>query len=246
MSRETFVAFGDPHGDLINPQARSGLLAFMEDYKPDIVIHGGDNWDFGQIRNGASEAEQMRSLAPDWEAGNRFFDEVFQFGTRRILALGNHEHRLWRKLSKSTRSIDIEFAQSRINEITTRCARRGVERLPYDSRLGVWDYRGLRTIHGYGHGVYAARKFAFVYGTCIFFHTHSAEVGIAERWPEPAVATGAGCLMEIDQPYNETQMNKLRHQNSFCYGYLTDDGPVIMQAKLTKGGFYASTTIDTY
>lgn len=246
MKRETFVAFGDPHGDLVNARAKAGLLAFLADYKPDIVIHGGDNWDFGQIRNGASEADQMRALGPDWEAGNEFFDEVFEYGKTRILALGNHEHRLWRKLYNSTRAIDIEFAQGRINDITARCKRRNVERLPYDSRLGVWQHRGLKTIHGYGHGVYAARKFAFVYGTCIFFHTHSGEIGVAEKWPEPSIAVGAGALLNIDQPYNETQMNKLRHQNSFAYGYLTDDGPVILQAKLTKGGFYASTEIKCY
>jgi hypothetical protein len=89
---------------------------------------------------------------------------------------------------------------------------------PYDSRIGVLEVLGVRVIHGYLCGAYAARKLAAIYGTCCYGHTHNMDIGTHEHWPEPSVAYGIGCLMKIDQDYNAKNPRKLEHQHGWIYG----------------------------
>jgi hypothetical protein len=86
---------------------------YIVDRRPDVVVHLGDHWDFESLSHWASskELEGRRYLA-DVEAGNAAFRQLNgplfaynakrarfkekQWWPRRILTLGNHEHRLTR------------------------------------------------------------------------------------------------------------------------------------------------------
>ncbi len=47
MSTPTrFIAFGDNHGDMVDPEAQDALLEFIKDYKPTVRVHLGDAFDF--------------------------------------------------------------------------------------------------------------------------------------------------------------------------------------------------------
>ena len=231
-----FVDIGDNHGDEENQEVTAKLFAFLDDFRPHTVIHGGDNWNFSYLRRGASAKEQDSDSTADWAMGSEFFLRYMSYGTRRIYLRGNHCERPWNTYKDATTEAVRKHALHGIEDIEKLVRRRKVQMLPYHSRTGVLDIDGYRTLHGYAHGVGAARKFAASYGTCTYHHTHAMDVGVFEKWPEPSVAYGTGCLMKIDQDYNATQMNKLRHENGWVYGWIRNNRAVYFQAKCQPDG----------
>jgi len=231
MALETFVVFGDPHGDEIDPAMKASLLNFLREFKPDILVNAGDNFNFSHIRCKASPAERNASSAEDWRAGSEFFLEAMSFGRSRFFLRGNHDERLWDVAKNSLESDRRDAAEEGIRKIEQMVRRRRAVMLPYHSNKGVLDVDGLRVIHGYSAGVGAARKFAQVYGSCAFAHTHSMDVAPVEQWPHAAVAYGTGCLMRIDQEYNARNLGKLRHENGWLYGFVKDGKATYFQAK---------------
>ena len=246
MALETFVVFGDPHGDEICPVMRAAFLRFLKDFKPKILVNAGDNWNFSHLRGKASQHDENASAQADWECGEAFFNETMAFGKRRFFLRGNHDERLWDTRHGSMREIVREAADYGIKRIESLVKRRNVTMLPYHSRTGVLDIDGLRVLHGYSAGVGAARKFAQVYGSCAFAHTHSMDVAPVEKWPETSVAYGTGCLMIPEQGYNSRDMGKLRHENGWLYGFIKNGKATFFQAKLNNGQVYASTEIKAY
>lgn len=231
MALQTFVIFGDPHGNEIDPNMRASLMAFLREFKPDILINAGDSFNFGHIRGKATLAEKNASSRDDWKVGKEFFLEAMSFGRRRFFLRGNHDERLWDVAKTALESDRREAAEDGIKDIEQMVKRRRTTMLPYHSKKGVLDFEGLRVLHGYASGVGAARKFAQVFGTCAYAHTHSMDTVSAERWPEAAVAYGTGCLMTIDQDYNSRMLGKLRHENGWLYGFTKDGKATYFQAK---------------
>lgn len=247
MALQTFVVFGDSHGDEIDPNMRASLLAFLKDFKPHILVNAGDNFNFSHIRGKATPAEKNASSRDDWAAGTEFFLEAMSFGKRKFFLRGNHDERLW-DVAKTAMDADRrEAAEDGIKSIEQMVARRRATMLPYHSKTGVLDVDGLRVIHGYSSGVNAARKFAQVYGTCAYAHTHSMDIVAVERWPSAAVAYGTGCLMRIDQEYNARNLGKLRHENGWLYGFVKDGKATYFQAKQHEDkNVYAPTNFNAF
>lgn len=244
---ERLVIIGDPHGDKIKEGLADRLFAFLDDFRPKLVIHGGDNWDFRYLRNGASEKEEGEDASLDFSLGSEFMLRYLSYGTQRVFLRGNHDERPYDTYRNATKEKVRIAARKVIEDMEKVTAKRRAQVLPYSSRQGVLDLNGLRVIHGYACGINAARRFAQVYGTCAFLHTHSMDVAPAESWPSPAVAYGAGCLMEPDQPYNDRQVNKLRHENGFLYGYIINNKATLFQARLGGDGcFHAASEIKAY
>ena len=79
-----FVVASDNHGDMADATATEALFAFIEDYKPEIRIHAGDNWDFRNLRKGASDDEKAASLEDDWDCGARFLERFLKGGTTKV------------------------------------------------------------------------------------------------------------------------------------------------------------------
>ena len=213
-----YVVVGDNHGGEQNDEVVERFFLWISDYRPDIVIHAGDNWNFGCLRKKATDKEKEQMIAPDFEAGVDFFKRLFHFGKHRHYLRGNHCERVWETARDSTNAAIVHAANRLANDITSLCGKLKVRMLPYDSRLGVLETQGIRVIHGYVVGAYAARRLASIYGTCCYGHTHSMDVGTYEHWPEPYVAYGTGCLLKIDQDYNSKAIAKLRHSHGWIYG----------------------------
>ena len=247
LARETIVVFGDPHGDEICPLMRASLMGFLKEFKPRILVNAGDNFNFSHIRGKATPKERDTSSAEDWRIGSEFFLEAMSHGKRRYFLRGNHDERLWDVRANAMDSDRREAADEGIRKIEAMARRRNTQMLPYHSGLGVLDVDGLRVIHGYASGVGAARKFASVYGSCAYAHTHSMDVAPVERWPEPSVAYGTGCLMQIEQGYNSRNIGKLRHENGWLYGFVKDGRAVYFQAKQhADKTVYASTNFQGF
>jgi hypothetical protein len=241
-----FVIVGDPHGDEAEKNMPDKLFEWMADFKPHIRIHAGDNWNFSALRAKATQEEKTKAIAPDYQAGNDFLRRMFDKGERKVFLRGNHDERLWRYTETVTDAVLKNWADKLTAEVRALVRKLGVQMLPYDSRAGVYDENGIRGIHGYAAGVGAARKFGMVYGTCFYAHTHSMDVCPVERWPEPAIAHGTGCVQHIDQGYNSTHIGKLRHENGWLYGVTDGKCATYFQAKYKNGSVYVAETIKAY
>jgi hypothetical protein len=243
---EPFVIAGDNHGDEQNDMVTEKFFEWLDDFDPSIVIHGGDNWNFAALRRKATPEERQQSITPDFEAGQDFMKRLFSHGKKRFFTRGNHDERIY-SLAREAKDAAVSMLAGKLTaDIDALMRKLRARVLPYDSRLGVLDVDGVRSIHGYAAGIGAARKFAHVYGTCAFNHTHSMDVAPAEHWPEVSIAYGVGCLCHIDQPYNHTQPGKLRHENGWVYGYTDGKRATYFQARFKNGQVYAAEKLKAY
>ena len=240
-----FVVASDNHGDLADQATCSALWDFMADFKPTIRIHAGDNWDFRNLRRGASDEEKAGTLEDDWEQGADFMRRFFDGGTRNNFLRGNHDERLWH-FERSCVGLIRDYAREGIRRVDTLVKRSHATMQPYDSRLGVLDLGKLRVIHGYHAGIGAARQHAAVYGNCIFGHVHTQESAPVASL-EPAEAKSIGCLCASDIDYINSKTGKLRWAQGWAFGLLFVDGTY--QLNLTRkigGKFYAATDFKSY
>lgn len=80
----------------------------IQDYKPDVVVHLGDHWDFESLSSwsspGSIDLEGLR-YQDDLDAGNealiRLHDAMAGYKGRKVILRGNHEWRLERAISAS-------------------------------------------------------------------------------------------------------------------------------------------------
>ena len=88
---ERFVIVSDNHGDMIHPAVNRVAHKFINEWKPTLRIHAGDNFDFRPLRRKASEEEKRELMRSDFDAGLEFFDMLKPTHFCR----GNHDERLW-------------------------------------------------------------------------------------------------------------------------------------------------------
>jgi hypothetical protein len=82
----------------------------IKDYKPDVVVHLGDHWDFPSLSSWSAPGSldmEGRRYEDDLQAGNealrRLHKAMGKFAGRKVLLRGNHEDRLTRALNASPR-----------------------------------------------------------------------------------------------------------------------------------------------
>lgn len=248
MSRaQRFVIVADTHGDHIDPEVRDSFFSAMKDFRPDVVIHAGDLFNFDYLRRGASLGDENASASADWEAGVSFFKELFSYGSQRFYLQGNHCARLEQTFHSTTKEAVRLHAAQGIRDIENMVRKHKVHMKPYDSRVGVLDLNGLRVLHGFACGVGAARKLAQVYGDCCYGHTHSLDTVTVEKWPEPVTAMGTGCLMTLDPHYNKHMIGKLKHQQGWVQGIIVNGKAFPFAVKKQSDGkFYAAQDYKAY
>jgi len=240
-----FLVVADNHGDMQDDKTVSAVLSFKKDFKPNILVHLGDNWDLRNLRSGAAEKEKVGSLEQDWESGFEFLDSFFSGDAEKHFLYGNHDDRIFQALtavSGQTR----DYAKEKVAEIKGACRRLKIRTYPYDSALGVCRIGKLKAIHGYHAGQTAARSHANVYGNVLFGHTHTIETAAVPSL-EPAEARSIGCLCQRDMDYINAKTGKLRWGQGWAYGFLFSDGNYqIYQTRKVSGSFHAATQIKTY
>lgn len=241
-----FVVAGDNHGDQVEQIARAALLAFCRDFKPDIAVHLGDNWDFRNLRKGASDDEKAASLEDDWDEGRDFLREYLAHGkSTRVFLRGNHDERLW-DFRESATGLLRDYAADGIKRVECIVRQAKATMLPYDAELGIYEMGSLSIIHGYHHGVGACRQHANIYGNSLFGHVHTIESAPVPS-VKPAEARSIGCLCKRNMGYINRRTAKLRWGQGWVYGHLFDDGSYqLFQARNIGGSFYAATEIKVY
>ena len=246
MKAQRFVVASDNHGDMADEAVCSALVEFMRDFKPEIRIHAGDNWDFRNLRKGASDDEKAASLVDDWEAGSDFLRRFFDGGKSNHFLRGNHDERLWHFANSAT-GLLRDYSRDGIKRVEQLVKGCKATMLPYDSAKGVLDLGALRVIHGYHAGVGAARSHANVYRNCLFGHVHTIESAPVASL-EPAEARSIGCLCRRDMDYVNSKTGKLRWAQGWAYGILMEGGREhqLWQARVINGRVYAATDVRSY
>lgn len=213
-----FIFATDIHGDQQCPTTIAALHAFTKDFKPDVKICGGDLWDMRPIRRGASPEERGESMRSDWEMGLDFL-ESWRPG---IFLHGNHDTRLDR-IAEGGDGLLADYARQAIEERDEACHRLHCEQRPYHKTKGVYKIGDLSFLHGYSHGLYAARQHAINYRHCVVGHLHTFDVSSAGGM-DKAVGHLVGSLCCNDMPYNAAHVNTMRQENGWAFGYIQKSG----------------------
>ena len=101
-----------PFEDKVNVRV---TLDYLADYKPDLVILGGDIWDFYEISDYERDPGRIKSLQDEFDEGRYFIKAIAELSARVIFLEGNHEGRLHRLISRNPglfklRSLEIPRA----------------------------------------------------------------------------------------------------------------------------------------
>lgn len=233
-----FIFATDLHGDRQNTKIVKILQAFTREFKPEIRVFGGDLFDLRPLRRGASAEEQCESMQCDWEAGMQF---LHGWKPTHFL-LGNHDDRLYELSENSTAGVKADYARRLVGELEKHTRQIKCQLKPYHKRHGVFSFGRLNMIHGYHHGVYAAKQHAMIYGSCLFGHIHAFDTHTFGTFSERKTAYACGGLLEVDQEYNKRHTTSLRHENGFLYGLLHENGDfTVQEARQINGDWYLPT-----
>lgn len=240
MKSKRFVVVGDNHGDMADQASVAALMEFIKDFKPEIRVHVGDNYDFRNLRKGASDDEKAASLQDDWDAGTDFIRKFFDGGKENHFLLGNHDARIYNFAGSAT-GVLRDYANDGIKQLERTVAQCKAKQLPYDSAFGVLKIGKLTMIHGYHAGVGACRAHAAVYGNVLFGHVHTQESSPVSAL-EPAEAQSIGCLCVRDMDYINSKTGKLRWAQGWAYGLLHGDGSYTLSTTRKINGRFTYAT----
>ena len=233
-----FVFATDLHGDRQNEAVVKVLHQVTKEFKPDIRIFGGDLFDFRPLRRGASAEEQCESMQTDWNAGVEF---LHAWKPTHLL-MGNHDDRLFELSENSSAGIKADYARKLCGELENNLRKLRCEWRPYHKRHGVFSFGRLNFLHGFHHGVYAARQHSSIYGSCVFGHVHAFDVHTFGTFNERKAAYACGGLLEVDQEYNKRNTSSLRHENGFYLGLIHPDGSfTVQEGRQTSSGWFIPT-----
>lgn len=206
----------DVHGSEQDPGANRAFWKFVETYKPQIRVMGGDLWDFAALRAKADEEERRISMKADFEAG---LEWLLRYRPQHFLR-GNHDERLWR-LAARNRGPLSDYATTLIGCVDGELRKMKTTMLPYDKRHGIVRIGNLKCLHGYATGIGAARRTATVYGACVFGHGHSPQIASIEGL-EDRVGRQSGCLCKLDLEYAQHQLGALLWRHGWVYGIVNE------------------------
>lgn len=209
---------------------------WLDDFKPQVRVHLGDNWNFDALRTGASDKDKAADLSDDIEAGHEFLERFFDGGQTNVFLRGNHDERLWRLLDHPCSALSRALAKDLTRDVTKKTQALKARMLPYDAKRGVYKLGRLSCVHGYAHGLTAARVHARVYGECVFGHVHRFDAS-GEASTESRFARSIGCLARHDMAYCSDKTHRLGWHHGWAYGIVYSNGHYeLFNAKANSAG----------
>ena len=246
---ETFIAVGDNHGDMVDPVAFDGMIAFLKDFKPKHRIHLGDCFDFRSIRRGvtANDRESHESLKDDVMAGKEFISAL----RPTVFHYGNHEDRLDQLMSGSPSGIVRDAAEKQDEEIRSYLRKRGCKTiLPYHADLGIHRIGPITTCHGYTYGRNAIEEHASHYGVpggaVIMGHIHRIGAINAKKHGG-VVGFSGGCMCKKkEMTYAKARLATSQWGLGWTYGIIEGNEWKVWQAHRFNDGWIWTTEIKTW
>lgn len=222
----------DLHGNEQDKTAVSVFKRFVDGFKPDLKIFGGDLWNFASLRRGADEEEKKLRLKEDFKAGNEFLE----WYKPDVLLLGNHDMRLWDAVSREgvrKSGWQAELCELMIESFDAKAAKLGIKVIPYSAADGFFKTHGVTFSHGFGHGDTMCANMADAFGDVIFGHGHKIIRDTVTKSRKAATGYMMGGLCRRDMDYVRNDLSATRQQAGFGFGVLNDSGPnSIIQAEI--------------
>lgn len=216
MAWKKFVAAYDIHGEHQHRKANNALFKFIDLFKPDIRICGGDVWNMGPIRKKADKHEKRDSMKKDYSMGKQWL-ETFK---PHYLLRGNHDERIF-DLAVEEDGIIKDYAEECVEEIEDLMRSLRCRMLPYQKREGILKIGHLHFAHGFKCGINAAREQARTYHNIVIGHGHGIQAQSIEGL-EHRCGWMVGCLCDLDQKYNRAHTGALVHEHGWGYGMIND------------------------
>lgn len=168
------MAVGCNHGAYACKAAQDNVLAFAEEYRPDIKIDLGDVRDFAAFRGGAhGSKDESAPVEDDFDAGSDWLRRYAP--THRCE--GNHDHRIYKLIGH--KNAILSYAAGRVlNEISEIDRKNGTIMRPYHPKKQWFDFGGYKWGHGIMFSEQAMRDHAETYGNCVIAHIHKPGVTV--------------------------------------------------------------------
>lgn len=221
---ETFIAFGDNHGDLVEPETEAKLVKHINKGwmgKPfKHRIHLGDVIDARPARRGATGAERGESMKADRDSAVSFIRKT----RPTVMLLGNHCDRLWQLAATQGAGggAEADLAADTVDTLKRTLREVGCKVVkPYHIKLGKWKLGPITFIHGYQSGAAAVRDSAMTYNCeCLIMgHLHRIHRENVKK-EDGCVGISAGCIGDIERmDYAKKTPAMLTWGNGWVYGY---------------------------
>lgn len=203
------------------PQCIALVIAYIEKFKPDMLILNGDIVDFysasefKKIGRGPSRLADEIAIT-DAEVIEPILKAVPK-GCQVIWTAGNHEFRLKRGIATFAKWLE-DFPGTTIQE-AFRMKERGIRYVDSNSANGIfWITKNLVAMHGTYTTVYSARKYAeSISKSVIFGHIHKEQYWRDTKalTGESHIAIGSGCLCQDPDDFNSLA----RYDRGFIAGW---------------------------
>jgi hypothetical protein len=217
MSFKRFIFGTDNHGELISSEAEKKFLAFCDDWKPHYKIHGGDLWDFGCLRRGASQEDKACGISEDYSRGMEFLEKY----RPNYLCLGNHDDRIWMNTEKCQDGILRERCKELALSSERRFKQMKIDWIPYHvSRFLRMPEGGPALLHGFRSSLHPAKAHHDNWGASISGHVHTDDHYTA-RHILGSQSFSVPCLADLDKlTYADRTPAKLGWRMGWLYGYI--------------------------
>lgn len=209
-----FVFATDIHGEHQNTKANNALFKFVDLFKPDIRICGGDVWNMGPLRKRATESEKQCSMKRDIAEGALWLERF----KPHYFIRGNHDERIY-DLANEARGVLKDYADECVEDIDALMKKLRCRMLPYHKRDGILKLGHLHFGHGFKCGINAAREQARTYHNIAVGHGHGIQMQSIEGL-EHRCGWMVGCLCDLDQTYNRAHTGALVHEHGWGYGMI--------------------------
>ena len=235
---ETFIAFGDAHGDMAHSESIEALERHIAALKPKHRICLGDMFDFRALRMGIrnNESDAYDDLVSDTTAGYMMLDRL----RPTVFLNGNHEYRLYRTATEGPSGIVRQHATEGVEKLEKYLRKMGCRVYPYHYEQGVHTINQIAFTHGYTANQSSVKQHAEIYSPCpggavIMGHLHRIEAVNAIRHGGAKGYSG-GCLADIPRlTYAAQRPATMRWENGWLYGVIGKKGYKVWQAEKVAG-----------
>ena len=213
------MAIGCSHGDLADQRILKEILAFKDQFRPEIRFELGDLIDTAAFRSGArGTPDENKHIEPDEFAATSWLERY----EPTHISWGNHDWRL-QKMMQSQNAI-LAYAAGTLWESLQKTARKlKAKTRPYDLEDGWFEMGGTYWGHGYWFNEAAVRDHAeYIGGPVVIAHLHRA----LEERGRTRFGSKSFCVGMLGDPkkfdYARFRRATSRWSNGCVFGYVTE------------------------
>jgi len=201
-----YVVIEDTHAPFQDRRAVNCVLQYIPDYKPDAIVHLGDVGDWQSVshwlKNKQRKLEGLR-LIKDMNAATELL-ELFKDIPEKIVCLGNHEDWVEQYVDENATLDGIEQI-----DVTARFKGIGWRVIPMNVPFKVGK---LLMFHGISTCEHHAKATVHAFSkSCIYGHTHTAQLHTESFYDGEKSAQSIGCLCDMNPDYMKNKQKKWVH-----------------------------------